>query len=65
MKKTYITPKMEIEVAEPQQFLTESTVTGAIDSKLEVDYGGVDEDGSKDPYANRFKAWDDEAWDKL
>ena len=65
MKKTYITPKMEIEVAEPQQFLTESTVTGAIDSKLEVDYGGVDEDGSKDPSANRFKAWDDEDWDKL
>ena len=56
---------MEIEVAEPQQFLTESTVTGTIDSKMEVDYGGVDEDGSKDPSANRFKAWDDEAWDKL
>ena len=56
---------MEIEVAEPQQFLTESTVTGTIDSKLEVDYGGVDEDGSKDPSANRFKVWDDDDWDKF
>ena len=65
MKKTYITPKMEIEVAEPQQFLTESTVTGTIDSKLEIDYGGVDEEGSIDPSANSFGGWDDEAWDKL
>ncbi len=65
MKKTYITPQTEIEVAEPMQLLADSGVTGSLNDNLEIDYGGIDENGEMNPSANNFNGWDDGNWDKL
>ncbi len=65
MKRTYITPNTEIDVAQPQQWLAGSGVTGLMNDKLDIGYGGVDENGEKDPSANQFNGWDDGDWDKL
>ena len=58
-------PLTEIVRTEPQQLLAGSGVEGKLDNKVEVDYGGVDEEGSKDPSVNHFKVWDDDDWDKF
>lgn len=65
MKKTYISPEITIEISNCQQFLFASGVRGLMDDNLDIGYGGVDEEGKKDPSANHFKAWDDSDWDKL
>ena len=65
MKKTYISPEITIEISNCQQFLFASGVRGQMDDNLDIGYGGVDEEGKKDPSANHFKAWDDGDWDKL
>ena len=65
MKKTYISPEITIEISNCQQFLFASGVRGLMDDSLDIGFGGVDEEGEKDPSANHFKAWDDGDWDKL
>ena len=62
MKKTYIQPLTEVVRMGTMSFICASK---GVTSNNGIDYGGVDEDGSKDPSANRFKAWDDDDWDKL
>ncbi len=64
MKKTYITPKTEINQISLQKILTGSGVTGLMNDKLDLGYGGVDEDGSMTPSANHWN-WDDDSWDKF
>lgn len=63
MKKMYLTPVTEIANAQPTRLLAASGVTGQLNDNLEIGYGGVDEEGEKDPSAN-FGHFDDD-WDKL
>ena len=36
------------------------TASGVSDPDRDIDYGGVDEEGSKDPASRRKSLWDDE-----
>ncbi len=65
MRKPYIPPKIEIELMTGATLLAGSGVIGLMDDKLDIGFGGVDEDGSKDPSANQYGGWDDDSWDKL
>ena len=65
MKKTYISPEITVEIWDCLLLQSASGVTGIMNDRLEIGYGGVDEDGSKDPSANHFSGWDDDDWDKL
>ena len=70
MKKKYTKPTILVENSEGFLLLTNSKgVTGVmmIDNldEIVIDYGGVDEDGTLDPSANGYGAWDDGSWDKL
>lgn len=47
MKKIYLAPEIELLDCETEQFIATSGVT----SDLGIDYGGIDTDGSYDPYA--------------
>lgn len=66
MKKTYIIPLTEIEVSSIGFLLANSGVKGKLDTtmgdKFDIDYGGVDTDGSLDPSSNN---WTSDEWDKL
>ena len=57
MKKQYIAPLMELDREEEQQMLCSSP----INSDLGIGYGGVDEEGVKDPDARGHSSlWDEE-----
>ena len=50
MKKLqYIQPAVEFTETALVQMLADSGVTGSIDGEKGIDYGGVDENGEKDP----------------
>ena len=55
MKKTYIEPSVEVDGME-----AETIICGSVTSAVGIGYGGVDEDGDKDPAARRYDAWDSE-----
>ena len=62
MKNKYITPAIEIEMAEPEMMICGSQ---DITSDKGIDYGGVDEEGTLEPASRRhFSVWDedDEEW---
>jgi hypothetical protein len=63
MKKKYITPTADVVRVEFQHLILGSGVTGKRGTTIEIEYGGVDEDGSKDPSSDIFNAWDEESWD--
>jgi hypothetical protein len=58
MKKTYMKPSAEVvRMGMTMMICTSEGVT----SNNGIDYGGVDEDGEKDPAARRHRnVWDDE-----
>ena len=56
MKKTYIKPSVEVDGME-----TETFICGSVTSEIGIDYGGVDEDGDKDPVSRLHRdVWDEE-----
>ena len=58
MKKTYQVPFTEMVTMET---LTIICTSGTVTSNNGIGYGGVDEDGEKDPSARRRRdVWDDE-----
>lgn len=57
MKKTYITPQMEITEMETASMLANSDSIKGLDG---TGYGGVDEDGTKDPASRQWNGWDDD-----
>lgn len=66
MRKIYIKPTTTFEDIRGIQLLSDSeTLSGTLDDKLIIDFGGVDDDGNLDPSANRNNSWDDGSWDKL
>ena len=52
MKKTYISPEITVEICDCLLLQSASGVTGLMNDRLEIGYGGVDESGSLEP-ANR------------
>ena len=65
MKKTYISPEITVEICDCLLLQAASGVTGIMNDKLEIGYGGVDEEGELDPSSNGSHIWDDDDWDKL
>ena len=65
MKKTYISPEITVEFCDCLLLQSASGVTGFMDDKLEIGYGGVDEDGELDPSSNSTRIWDDDSWGSL
>jgi len=66
MKKNYIAPNVEITEIELQQLLAGSPeVTGKVGGSEAIGYGGIDENGTKDPAARRRRkdVWADEEED--
>lgn len=58
MKKTYIEPVIDIDSMEAETFICASQ---GVTSGNGIGYGGVDENGSKDPASRReFSVWDEE-----
>ena len=57
MKKTYVTPQMETMVMDTASLLSDSKSVTGPDG---IGYGGVDEDGTKDPASRRFDVWNDD-----
>ena len=56
MKKTYLQPSIEMANME-----TEAMICGSVTSDKGIGYGGVDEEGTKDPASRRqFDVWADE-----
>lgn len=63
MRKTYITPECEIIISETQPILAESkAVSGLLDDKFVIGFGGEDTDGTMDPSSN---TWGMDNWDTL
>lgn len=60
MKKEYIIPIIKVETIGTEELLVDSGVTG--DGVTNVDYGGIDVEGTKDPSAKEyfFNVWDEE-----
>ena len=58
MKKSYITPVAKIHELTTEEMLAVSGVHG--DEKYNIEYGGVDEDGSLDPASKEqaTSVWD-------
>ena len=60
MKKIYAYPQTVITDIEVREFLMAS---GVSDPERDIDYGGVDEEGDKDPASRRRDIWKDEEED--
>ena len=58
MKKNYLAPSTEISNIELQQMMVGSGVRSEGD--FDITYGGVDEDGTKDPSSRRNNVWEEE-----
>ena len=58
MKKTYLQPSTMMEDMEAEAFICGSE---SITSNNGITYGGVDENGTKDPASRRHEVWDDES----
>ena len=58
MKKVYMQPAIEMVMTRPATMICGSQ---DITSDKGIDYGGVDEEGTKDPSSRRYRdAWDEE-----
>lgn len=57
MKKMYIKPNCKERFYDYEDVIM---VSGVIGDGVNVDYGGVDEDGDLDPAANACSVWDDD-----
>ena len=57
MKKVYSRPTAECSVVQLGHLLT---VSGVGDPDRDITYGGVDEEGQKDPASRRRRKWDEE-----
>ena len=56
MRKEYLIPATAIATTEVQPLLR-----GSVRSDIGIDYGGVDEEGTKEPASRQHKSvWDDE-----
>lgn len=65
MKKKYETPETMFVVTElPTMVCTSGGVVGE-GTADDIDYGGVDEDGDKNPASRRQNAWDDEEVEEI
>ena len=58
MKKKYLTPSAEMETMEIVMMLCASNSIQSSDGS--ITYGGVDEDGEKDPASRRQDIWNNE-----
>jgi len=59
-KKTYYQPNIKALAFKSDAIMENSGVTGSGNDGTIIDYGGVDDDGSKDPDAkpSLFSTWD-------
>ena len=57
MKKVYIIPSITFVSYQVEAKMQEAS--GVFSPDQGIDYGGVDEDGSKDPAAKSFSVWDE------
>ena len=57
MKKEYISPSTDVTVTRAGTLMTAS---GVSDPDRDIDYGGVDEEGNKDPASRRYDVWGDD-----
>ncbi|MBQ8705307.1 MAG: hypothetical protein IJ548_03285 [Paludibacteraceae bacterium] len=57
MNKIYVCPQLTISAVELSHLLMGS---GVSDPEKGIDYGGVDEEGQKDPASRRRRKWDEE-----
>ena len=57
MKKVYIIPSITFVSYQVEAIMQNGSGVNAPDQG--IDYGGVDEDGSKDPAAKGFSVWDE------
>lgn len=57
MRKTYVEPSAEVTYMEMAMMVCGSK---DITSDKGIDYGGVDEEGEKDPASRRHDVWEDE-----
>ena len=57
MKKTYMQPQIEVAIMRAMSIICGSD---DIKSSKGIDYGGVDENGTKDPDSRRVDYWEDE-----
>ena len=56
MKRTYLQPSTEMDF-----MATEGMVCGSVTSDFGIGYGGVDEEGTKDPASRRrYNVWEEE-----
>ena len=60
MKKTYITPEVLTMNVRTTTLMGNSDAINSDTLEGMGGYGGVDEEGTKDPSARRFSVWDDE-----
>jgi len=61
MKKNYMEPS--VVVAEVKLEGMTCASTGGVSSDYGIDYGGVDEQGTKEPSARRRDVWEDDGED--
>lgn len=57
MKKVYIIPKITCVSYQAKNIM--QNASGVFGPDQGITYGGVDEDGSKDPAAKSFSVWDE------
>ena len=60
MKKTYMTPEVLTMNVRTTTLMGNSDAINSDTLEGMGGYGGVDEEGTKDPSARRFSVWDDE-----
>ncbi len=63
MKRVYFEPQIKLILDINSELLVGSSggVTGSIDGDVQIDYGGVDEEGTIDPEAkkNSYSVWEE------
>ena len=63
MKRVYFEPQIKLILDINTELLVGSSggVTGSIDGDVQIDYGGVDEEGTIDPEAkkNSYSVWEE------
>ena len=63
MKTRYISPEIKVVLIAVEHFMADSGVVGNT-KDYDIGYGGIDEEGEKDPASRRYKKqWDDEEED--
>ena len=59
MKRIYLKPSTEMGIMRTVSMVC-SSISSKISSDADIDYGGVDEDGTKEPASRRRSVWEDE-----